>query len=191
MSRLEPINGTEIIVTPDNTEIRLGHTYYEVAQIKRIILMLQPKNFIEIGIHEGGLSWNLLNWKLSSLNYVGMELSCYLIRPEVIKLYKEKEAKLICGDCFNPETVQFISGLESKIIYCDGGMKAKEIVVYSQCLSPGDCIMSHDYWSGETEIIDVKYPRAEVTPEDVSFLRTDNYEELHLPGTRVVAFRKI
>ena len=59
MNRLEKIVGVEII-DANGDEIRLGHTFYEVEVLRDFILQENPDHFIEIGIHEGGLSYLLL-----------------------------------------------------------------------------------------------------------------------------------
>jgi hypothetical protein len=71
MPRLQPVAGTEIV-----DDIRLGHTWNEYNVLKDFILNENPKWFIEVGVHEGGLSYLLL--PELDLGYIGIEIDCVL-----------------------------------------------------------------------------------------------------------------
>lgn len=174
MSRLEYVAGTEIV-----DDIRLGHFFHEVEIIKHIIRITKPRWFIEIGIHEGGLSYLLIP-SLPPYQYVGIEIDYSIIRPEVIELYKNQV--LVKDDCFSQSILDRISSLDGrKVIYCDGGNKVKELRTYSPLCKPRDLIMCHDYWDRDRYLedfprygIDLDSPKPEVLEEDVRFLDGSN-----------------
>lgn len=183
--RLEEIEGTEIY-----KDVRLGHTWYEVGVLRTVLLPLRHDwTFIEIGVHEGGLSMVLLPM---FSNYIGVELDCGIVRPEVKALYHDKGAELICGDCFSDDLFWSLNSIEKKIIYCDGGHKAKEIVHFKDLCQQGDILLTHDFWDGESEVYGVSNIAPEVTvddikpfEDDIAFLRLS-----HFDGTRIAGWLK-
>lgn len=193
MGRLEVIPGVEIIYTPDD-EIRLGHTWYEYEVLRDFLEKEQPDHFIEIGIHEGGLSYLLI--PRASYRYVGVEIDRNLIRLEVQRIYSDyfPEARLIIGDCFNINFFMNIQELPNKVIYCDGGNKAKELEYYKPACKTGDIIMSHDFYDGVRKVRDVPNASGEVLPEDVKIFEEDEtFERLDeeiFKETRIIGWRK-
>jgi hypothetical protein len=196
MGRLEKIIGVEIIHTYHG-EIRLGHTWHEVNVLEDFILKQKPKNFIEVGIHEGGLSYLLIPNILC--NYIGIEIDCSIIRPEVIDVYKKyiRYASLMCFDCFSYVVYDCIKPLKNKIIYCDGGHKAQEIAYFKSILSVGDIIMCHDFYDKTREVRGVPKENIsiEVTRDDIQIYEKDTAFE-RLPEeifgeTRIIGWRKI
>jgi len=197
MSRLERIVGTEII-----DDIRLGHTWYEFGVLYLLIgsqLSLgKSLTFVEIGVHEGGLSYMLIP-KFPKLNYIGVEINCDIVRPEVRQLYLNNEqAGLICDDCYSDSIANILNGITPKIIYCDGGGKAKELKHFKTLCHSGDILASHDYHDGELELVGIPpeyYPtKPEVSPEDiVHMIEDETFESISVPfpGTRIVAWRKL
>lgn len=195
MSRLEEIIGVEIIQA-GNDEIRLGHTFYEVDVLKSFIKKECPDWFVEIGVHEGGLSWLLIP-ELPKVNYLGIELSCVYVRTQVINLYAgTPNADLLCRDVFDWDVIQRISKLARKIIYCDGGNKVKELKTYKNACKSGDIIMAHDFSDGIREVRDVPdyFLHPEVYPADIKHLDEDeDFERLPekpFVETRIVGWRK-
>lgn len=188
---MEEILGTEIY-----EDMRLGHIWYEVAALQEVIQREQPAWFVEVGIHEGGLTWFLLNQY--NFNYLGIEINCGIIRPKVKELiYAKDNADLICADCFSDKAMFPVSNLEGKkMIYCDGGDKAKELVAYADILDSGDVIMAHDF--SDLERVVEGWPeykdstRPEVLPKDIEFLYRicDRIHEDILKNTRIIAFKK-
>lgn len=177
MARLEPIKGTEIV-----EDIRLGHTFDEVNRLKRLIEENNKRVFIEIGIHEGGLSWLLIPFiiNLTNKTYIGIEINCSVIRPQVRDLYAKSNAVLICKDCFDSDFFENISKLSNKIIYCDGGNKAKELQHFKNACKPGDMLLSHDYGT-------------EVLPEDIISIEEDEtFEKIEniFENTRIIGWKK-
>ena len=191
MSRLEPIVGTEII-----DDIRLGHSWFEYDTLKKFIQDENPFWFIEIGVHEGGLSYLLIPklW----CDYIGIEKHCYLVQPAVLNIYKEhsKSAELICADCFDDKIFLKIQNLPLKIIYCDGGNKVAELQHFKSVCLPGDVIMAHDYHDEIRKVRDIprEYFTPEVRPIDVEHLDNDKtFERLDeeiFKETRIIGWRK-
>lgn len=174
--------------------IRVGHTTHEIETLLEIIQNIHPDWFIEIGVHEGGLSWLFIP-ELKNIHYLGIEIDCGIVRPEVKDLYESMNAQLYCADCFAADTISLVKELPGrKIIYCDGGNKAKELIAYKETLNIGDWILAHDYWDGKRKIFDCEFPNAEVTPQDIEIYRKDhNFVELgndDLLHCRIVGFLK-
>lgn len=196
MSRLETIIGTEILKI-ENEEIRLGHTLFEVDVLKSFIKKECPDWFVEIGVHEGGLSWLLIP-EFPEINYLGIELNCALTRTQVINLYAgTPTAELLCRDVFDWDVIQRVNKLSRKITYCDGGNKVMELKQYKSACKSGDIIMSHDFSDGIREVRDVPdyFLHPEVYPADVKHLDDDeDFERLPetiFKETRIVGWMKL
>jgi hypothetical protein len=188
--RLQPVIGTEIV-----DDIRLGHTWHEFNILKQFILEQSPKWFVEIGIHEGGLAYLLLPI-LEDIKYLGVELDCNIIRPEVKTRFKSyPKSELMCADCFSSTVALKIRESKNKIIYCDGGNKIKELKHFKYLCDVGDIILAHDYYDEKRNVIDVPSPNAEVTPEDVLHLDEDEtfvkLPEDIFETTRIIGWQKI
>ena len=195
MSRLEKVVGTEII-----DDIRLGHTWYEYGVLERFIAeQIDSEVFIEIGIHEGGLSYMLIP-RFPELYYVGVEWSCRWIRPKVKILFSNSEnALLFCFDYYSDVVALSIKSMKHKIIYCDGGGKAEELKYFKAFCDSGDILMSHDYHDGVTPIIGVPAESLHLLPKEVladdivHMTEDETFESIAVPfeGTRIVAWRKL
>jgi hypothetical protein len=190
MSRLAPVVGTEIV-----DDIRLGHTWEEFRILKDFILEENPDWFVEVGVHEGGLSYLLLP-ELSEINYMGIEIDCGIVRPEVKLRYDEAlNAELLCANCFSSTIALKISELPGmKIVYCDGGNKVKELHHFKHFCKSGDVIMAHDFWDSYRQVHGVPEIHPEVLPMDIVHLDTDeNFTRLNesiFKETRIVGWRK-
>jgi hypothetical protein len=189
MSRLEPVMGTEIV-----DDIRLGHTWHEYEVLYKFLTSQNHQWFVEIGVHEGGLSYLLIP-EMSQMNYLGVELDCGIVRPEVKARYEEhSHAELLCANCFGTNVEIKVSTLSRKIIYCDGGNKVKELQHFKHFCRPGDIIMAHDYHDGNRVIKGVDEVHPEVLPMDVIHLDvSDDFtriDESVFKETRIVAWRK-
>ena len=190
MSRLEQIAGTEIV-----DDIRLGHSWAEYDVLKNFILDEEPDWFVEVGIHEGGLSYLLLP-ELHHVGYVGIEIDCGIIRPQVKRRFDfHPNSKLLCANCFSSSVALKISELSGrKIIYCDGGNKVKELHHFKYLCRSGDIIMAHDFHDGDRKIHGVEEVHPEVLPMDVVHLDTDEsfvrLDENIFKETRIIGWRK-
>ncbi len=190
--RLEPVAGTNILFV-DNDEIRLGHTWHEVDVIKRIIRKEDPEWFIEIGVHEGGLS-KLLIPEYIDMHYLGIELDTSLTREIVKQTYRDFGHELLGLNCFDINLLSRVAKLPRKIIYCDGGNKSQELMAYKHCMQKGDLIFTHDFWDGIRKVHSVSEVHPEVYPLDILHMDTSEFErypEKVLRATRIVGWRKL
>ena len=147
-------------------------------------------------MHEGGLSYLLLQ-EFLNVDYMGIELDCMLIRPEVAMEYdKQGRADLHCLDCFHPTILEALKTLLIKIIYCDGGNKVAELKHFKNACLSGDIIMAHDFHDEIRKVRDVprEYFTPEVRPEDVKHLDNDEtFERLDediFKETRIIGWKK-
>jgi hypothetical protein len=190
MARLEPIVGTNIV-----DDIRLGQTYTEVGVVAGLIKAVKPEWFVEIGVHEGGLSYLLIPMFSGKLNYFGVEIDLRLVRPAVMEIYAQHRQTLLQEDCFNSALIARISSLPKKIIYCDGGNKVAELLTYKFACHPGDLILTHDYHDGVREVAEVpaEHVHPEVLPRDIQHMLVDDrfvpVDEEILKNTRIMAWR--
>ena len=189
MSRLQPVMGTEIV-----DDIRLGHTWDEYYVLENFIKTQKPLWFIEVGVHEGGLSYKLIP-ELSGINYLGIEINCGIVRPAVKDIYTHYfNAELMCSNCFSSTVAIKVSEKKNKIIYCDGGNKVKELQHFKHMCHPGDIIMSHDFWDGDRKIKGVDEIHPEVLPMDVLHLDvSDDFvrlDETIFKNTRIIGWKK-
>jgi len=190
MSRLEPVMGTEIV-----DDIRLGHTWHEYEVLFKFIQEQPHLWFVEVGVHEGGLSYLMIP-ELKGVNYLGIEIDCGIVRPEVKDVYTHHyNAELLCENCFGGDVAIKVSTLSNKIIYCDGGNKVKELQHFKHFCRPGDIIMTHDFWDGDRKVKGVEEVHPEVLLMDVvhmdvsdDFVRVD---ESIFKETRIIGWRKV
>jgi hypothetical protein len=190
MSRLEPVMGTEIV-----DDIRLGHTWEEYNVLLDFIKKQTHQWFVEVGVHEGGLSYLLIP-ELTEMDYLGIEIDCGIVRPEVKAKYNDySNAKLMCANCFHAEVAIEVSSLSNKIIYCDGGNKVKELHHFKNFCRSGDIIMAHDFWDDDRKVKGVEEVHPEIYPMDVYHLDSDEtferLDESIFIETRIVGWRKI
>lgn len=193
MGRLTEVVGTNILRVGEE-EIRLGHTYYEVDTLMTLIRLFRPEWFVEVGVHEGGLSYLLLS-EFPNLHYLGIEWDPGIVRPVVKALYQGRGQTLLYADCFDEAVLKKVRSLENKYIYCDGGHKAQELVAYKETCFLGDCIFVHDYWDGLRAVRDCpdEHISVEVKPEDVAHMNTVDwwgFPERLLKETRILGWSK-
>jgi hypothetical protein len=189
MSRLEPVVGTEIV-----DDIRLGHTWEEYRVLREFIKEQNHQWFVEVGVHEGGLSYLLLP-DLLEMDYLGIEIDCGIVRPEVKARYEEHpNANLVCANCFSSSVAVEVSALTSKIIYCDGGNKTKELEHFKHFCRIDDIIMAHDFWDSNRKVKGVPEIHPEVLPMDILHLDiSDDFvrlDESIFKETRIIGWRK-
>lgn len=200
MGRLDVVIGTEILGEGEN-QIRLGHTFYEYSVLKEFVFGCRPRTFVEIGVHEGGLSYLLLP-KLIGLgcSYMGVELDCSLVRPKVKELYAKfsNQSVLHCIDCFDLALLQVLMfDKPNKIIYCDGGHKAIELLHFKSACNSGDIIMTHDFYDEKRKVRGV--PDANISKEvlvsDIQHMENDKtFERLDediFKETRIIGWRRL
>lgn len=179
--------------------IRVGHTAYEIDVLEGYIKRHRPLHFIEVGVHEGGLSYLLLPI-LSTIHceYTGIEINCNLVLPRVKGMYEAYDATLLCADCFGEDVYGYVKMRKSKILYCDGGHKAQEIGHFQDALNPGDIIMCHDFYGFDrvpAEIPEYKQLCPEVMESDVQIYENSTafkrLPELEFRRTRILGWKKL
>lgn len=194
MSRLEKAAGTEVI-----DDIRLGHTWFEYHVLEDFICNTKPTWFVEIGVHEGGLPYLLLqNPLLDDVSYLGIELYCELVRPQVKDIIEKRfSSELLCVDCFGLTVFYVLERIKNKILYCDGGHKAIELAYFKRFCTPGDIIFAHDFYDGTRIVRDVLVENIsiEVTANDIIHMEEDETFE-RLPEdlfkeTRIIGWKKL
>jgi hypothetical protein len=181
--------GTEIV-----DDIRLGHTWEEYRVLREFIFDIYPTWFIEVGVHEGGLSYLLLP-DMEDIAYLGIEIDCGIVRPAVKQRYRENpNAELLCANCFSSTVAVEVQVRKNKIIYCDGGNKVKELHHFKHMCQPGDILMAHDYWDGNRVIAGVDEVHAEVLPMDIIEIDNSRYftrlDENIFNETRIIGWTR-
>ena len=194
MSRLKKIVGLEII-----DDIRLGHTWFEYHVLENFIYDTKPAWFVEIGVHEGGLPYLLLqNPLLDDVGYLGIEIDCNIVVPQVKDIIEKRfSSELLCVDCFGLTAFYVLERIKNKILYCDGGHKAIELAYFKKFCNPGDIIFAHDFYDGTRIIRDapVEFISIEVTANDIIHMEEDTTFE-RLPEdlfkeTRIIGWKKL
>jgi hypothetical protein len=191
----EYIRGTEVI-----DDIRLGHMMNEVEAIKKIVYLYKPDTFVEVGVHEGGLSYLLIPYFDNKVYYVGVEIDRKVVVPQVQKLYGPGYFSfLYYGDCLNPTLLDTVR-IGKTLVYCDNGHKLKEMEFFAPLVKRDDLLLCHDYLDpdrkmegvlegyGKTDLLSPP----EVHKSELKFL-FDSYDfvpipEAFLTGTRIMGF---
>lgn len=153
-------------------DLRVGETNLEVSTILDLIQMYDVTTFIEVGVHEGGLTEHILT-HFPGINYVGIEIDEVLVNHNIKSLVTSLGSRVIYGDCMAKSTLDLVRSYMSgkTLIYCDNGNKKVEITLYCKLLNIGDILLTHDYMDGirVPKDVNLDYNR-EVTPEDILFL---------------------
>jgi hypothetical protein len=191
---MEEIKGTTIV-----DGIRCGHLQSEVEAIKKLINHYKVSVFVEVGVHEGGLSYQLIPWLKKSCLYVGVEINCQIVVPRVKELFTvDHSAILFCKDYRDLSLAPYENAMV--MVYCDNGNKAEEMKFLSPLIKTGDAIMCHDYCDSDDfvyipEIGDYGKPDVSPKPEvhykDLEFLRNDTFKPFPkglLNDTRLAGF---
>jgi cephalosporin hydroxylase len=177
---MEEIKGTTIV-----DGIRCGHLQSEVEAIKRIIEFYKPDTFVELGVHEGGLAYQLIPAFPNTL-YIGVEINCQIVVPRVKIMFEgNPNDLLLCRDCLDPTIMYATKG--KTLIYCDNGHKTEEMKFFAPLIKVDDIIMCHDYCKDDyynyiPEIGDYGKPDTIPVPEvhykDLEFLRNKKFKSL-------------
>lgn len=180
--------------------IRVGHTFHELQVLEKFVVDTRPMHFIEIGVHEGGLSYLMLPIlsAITGCEYTGVEINCNLVLPRVKAMYEAYNARLLCVDCFGDDVYGYVKIRKSKILYCDGGNKALEIAHFQDALNSGDIIMCHDFYGFDrvpAEIPEYKQLCLEVVESDVQIYENctafERLPEDMFKETRIIGWRKL
>jgi len=191
----EYIEGTTVSKKYD---LRVGATEHELETILEIIKEYNIYNFVEVGIHEGGLTEYLMDTKC---RYLGIEINEGIVRPEMKEEIARCGMEVIYADCMVESTLikveefLFISSGKS-LIYCDNGNKKEEIKVYYELARFGDIILTHDFSDGKRKVRGIReYNYPEVTLKDIKFMEDnplfERLPESLLKETRLIGWIKI
>lgn len=152
--------------------LMLQHSDIE-SKIFLLLSQIEPKQVLEIGTADGGLTILLRNL-LDNINLVDTTLRTYDINKDFdrSKLQKQIDSgsriELKLKNIFDSdyeslvekdEIKEFIQRPGTSIVICDGGSKKNEFRLLAPFLKPGDIIMAHDYAPNEEyflEFIDGK-----------------------------------
>lgn len=179
--------------------IFMAHWWNEVGHLLNIIHDFGLGVFVEIGLLDGGLASMILSEVEYSghLKYWGIDLHAktYVARAVQWKaefLTKSGHSAFIWeSNAWSQQTVEDLSRAihrynDRKMIYCDGGDKAKEAHLYWPILRPGDLLGLHDY----SDDPNAKGP--EVFPKDVEDLLAagKRHGREELKDTRILLLEK-
>lgn len=113
-----------------------------------------PALFIELGVYRGGLG-SLLITRCKydpNFHYLGIEIDQLAINKTFFQMVEEEpRAEIYIGDLYKDETEKYVdkrimNAAGRTIIFCDGGEKLLDIVLYSELLKrTGDILFAHDY----------------------------------------------
>jgi len=177
----------------DPFKILIGHTWYELGLIMKVINDYDCRAFLEIGIHVGGLAACMAMYGVidPGFRYLGIELSEVHTNVNLKNFIASRanSAMMFC-DAYTDKAVtvakQWLSGCDRPaFIYADGGNKVDDLRMYSPIARLGDIVAVHDYGT---------YERAEISPGDAFSIMTDPPFAIFTPGlwggTRIFAWRK-
>lgn len=97
-------------------------------------------------------------------------------------------------DVFLPETVQEVSNFikdHRALIFCDDGLKKREVPLYAEILKKGDLLLAHDYMVlpiyGVSEILNT-----DLTERTLAILEPYRQEEFSVPAldTRILSMKR-
>jgi len=157
--------------------LRVGESQHEVNTILEIIANYNITKFVEIGVHEGGLTEFILN--KTFCQYLGVEIDSGLVSPEIKKLVDNHGDRILYMDCMSTviytEVKSFVDHGKC-LVYCDNGNKPREIERFHGVIKPGSILLTHDFTDGTRKVRDLPYHyynTREVTVEDIAFLESD------------------
>ena len=157
--------------------LRVGGTEYEVEVMLNLIKDYDIIKFVEIGVHEGGLTEYLMFY--TKVQYLGVEINEQIPRPELKQMVADRNGKFAFLDCQSDACYNivwdFVQNTKDRvIIYCDDGNKPQELIRYASIPKKNDILLVHDYSDGTRKLDGVdNYIAREVTPEDIEFMNKD------------------
>lgn len=140
-----------------------GHFFYDgliisqhpfvKSHFEKLIQETKPKQILEIGTSDGGLTL-MIRDILDSLNLYETTIRTYDILDQKNLRDKKRNIEIFHTNLFNysydslideKTASDFINRDGRTIVICDGGSKKNEFRLLSKFLKPGDIIMAHDY----------------------------------------------
>lgn len=177
----------------DPFRLLVGHTWYELGLIMKVINEHDCKAFLEIGIHVGGLAAFMAMYCLidPGFHYFGIELTeAHTNIPIKSLIAKLPNARMKFTNAYNDITVNVAKQWLNEcarpaFIYADGGNKIDDLRWYSPIARLGDIVAVHDYGI---------YDRSEISPGDAFSIMTDPPFKIFRPklwnDTRIFAWRR-
>ena len=122
-------------------------TWYDVGAILTIIQTAHIRTVLEIGTEHGGLAALLRSYsQYTGMVYRGIDITLASLHHEV----RARDGAVIDRrDAWAPATVAELGRWLSEqpapaLIFCDGGDKPKELMLYAPLLRHGDVLLGHD-----------------------------------------------
>ena len=129
----------------------VAHNWDQVGLVNYVVEAYDVKTFIEIGSFFGGLFMYFAPraFLYDDFKCIGVEISDGMSRVSHHLRKLPARCCVINGDCFAPNVaariVKEIHETKGRaLLYCDGGNKAKECIVFGPNLRSGDFLMAHD-----------------------------------------------
>lgn len=137
-----------MLLKPNPYGIVVGHEWDEVGVLLDVIEHEGVRSFIELGVHEGGLTALLspLTHHKPGFRYLAVEINSGIPLATVKTL---PGVQFMWGDCFDLAVITeidrwLVSAPKPTFIYCDNGDKPREFRTYAKLLRKGDIIAAHD-----------------------------------------------
>ena len=131
--------------------IGIAQNWIQLGSIFDDLIRFDVRLLVELGVFLGGMSELMLlrTERVPHFDYFGIQLDYEQVQPRVAG-----NPKVIQGNNFSIQVITEVGnrvGSTSGVamIYCDGGDKQKEMMLYSPLLKVGDYLRAHDY-PGET-----------------------------------------
>ena len=131
--------------------IGIAQNWAQLGSIFEDLNRFDIKLLVELGVFLGGMSELMLlrTERVSGFDYFGTQLDYEQVAHRI-----SGHPKIVQGDNFSPEIWGRVGSLVANtngaaMVYCDGGDKQKEMMIYTPLLKVGDYIRAHDY-PGET-----------------------------------------
>ena len=159
-------------------DLRVGESQHEVEVILQVIQDYKITKFVEIGVHEGGLTEFILNKTLCQ--YLGIEIDQNIVSQEIKTLVSNHGDKILYTNCMGAPAYTEIRSFTQNgrcLVYCDNGNKPMEIERYHTVIRPGSILLTHDFTDGTRNIRELPYyyfDTREVTEQDIAFIESDD-----------------
>ena len=130
---------------------------------------IHVRQVIELGTYRGGMTAYLgLQCFQRKIEFATIDINDPDI-PEMLPLYAALEIEALKGDMFRSRRLKSLLTNKPVLLFCDGGNKVNEFLVFLSYLSPGDYIAVHD-WGVEFQPSDV--------PAGVEMVMQDKCEQV-------------
>lgn len=172
---MEKINAD---IIKENIQGCIKHERYAIPFIQKVIREFDPKMFIEIGTKYGGFTYIVYK------TCPNIEIYTYDIKNEINdwdnkKSFNNEKFHFYNIDTFDVQSIVDITKLcqdsRRKFLYCDGGSKIKEMLIFGPYLNKGDLLGCHD-WPTEINYDSVgHYVKGLIPLEDNRIFELNNW----------------